>query len=62
MNRDDLPAPSEGLVLTHFLTVRDIPRSRSFFPMADIEAVYALFGALETLRAEPATSASTVAP
>jgi catechol 2,3-dioxygenase-like lactoylglutathione lyase family enzyme len=34
MNRDDLPAPSEGLVLTHFLTVRDIARSRAFY--ADI--------------------------
>jgi catechol 2,3-dioxygenase-like lactoylglutathione lyase family enzyme len=34
LNRDDLPAPSEGLVLTHFLTVRDVPRSRAFY--ADI--------------------------
>jgi catechol 2,3-dioxygenase-like lactoylglutathione lyase family enzyme len=34
MNRDDLPAPSEGLVLTHFLTVRDLARSRAFY--ADI--------------------------
>ncbi len=31
MNRDDLPAPSEGLVLTHFLTVRDVARSRAFY-------------------------------
>ncbi len=31
MNRDDLPAPTEGLVLTHFLTVRDVARSRAFY-------------------------------
>jgi catechol 2,3-dioxygenase-like lactoylglutathione lyase family enzyme len=34
MNRDDLPAPSEGFVLTHFLTVSDVSRSRAFY--ADI--------------------------
>lgn len=28
---DDLPAPAEGLVLTHFLTVGDVPRSRAFY-------------------------------
>ncbi|MFF7127898.1 VOC family protein [Streptomyces sp. NPDC008240] len=28
---DDLPAPAEGLVLTHFLTVSDVPRSRAFY-------------------------------
>ena len=33
-NRDDLPAPDQGLVLTHFLTVRDVARSRDFY--ADI--------------------------
>ncbi|WP_030276280.1 VOC family protein [Streptomyces sp. NRRL B-24484] len=27
----DLPAPAEGLVLTHFLTVSDVPRSRAFY-------------------------------
>ncbi|HWM36886.1 MAG TPA: VOC family protein [Streptomyces sp.] len=31
MNRDDLPAPETGLLLTHFLTVRDVARSRSFY-------------------------------
>ncbi|MFG2191497.1 VOC family protein [Streptomyces sp. NPDC048639] len=31
MNREDLPAPAEGLVLTHFITVRDVPRSRAFY-------------------------------
>ncbi len=31
MNREDLPAPAEGLLLTHFLTVRDVPRSRAFY-------------------------------
>ncbi|MFB7456833.1 MULTISPECIES: VOC family protein [unclassified Streptomyces] len=31
MNRDDLPAPVEGLVLTHFFTVSDVPRSRAFY-------------------------------
>ncbi|HEY2763634.1 MAG TPA: VOC family protein [Pseudonocardiaceae bacterium] len=33
-NRDDLPAPETGLVLTHFLTVRDVARSTRFY--ADI--------------------------
>ena len=31
MNRDDLPAPTAGLVLTHFLTVSDVARSRAFY-------------------------------
>jgi hypothetical protein len=34
VNRDKLPAPRQGLVLTHFLTVRDVARSRDFY--ADI--------------------------
>jgi catechol 2,3-dioxygenase-like lactoylglutathione lyase family enzyme len=29
--RDDLPAPEQGLVLTHFLTVRDVARARAFY-------------------------------
>ncbi len=33
-SRNDLPAPVEGLVLTHFLTVRDVAVSRDFY--ADI--------------------------
>ncbi|WP_330230513.1 VOC family protein [Nocardia sp. NBC_00508] len=33
-DRQDLPAPEHGLVLTHFLTVRDVVRSRNFY--ADI--------------------------
>ncbi|MFD9095774.1 VOC family protein [Streptomyces collinus] len=28
---DDLPAPTEGLVLTHFVTVSDVARSRAFY-------------------------------
>ncbi|MFC4004993.1 VOC family protein [Prauserella oleivorans] len=31
MRHDDWPAPEEGLVLTHFLTVRDVARSRAFY-------------------------------
>jgi catechol 2,3-dioxygenase-like lactoylglutathione lyase family enzyme len=31
MNREDLPAPHEGLVLTHLLTVSDVARSRAFY-------------------------------
>ncbi|MEU5614649.1 VOC family protein [Streptomyces sparsogenes] len=31
MQRDDLPAPVTGVLLTHFLTVRDMPRSRTFY-------------------------------
>ncbi|QKW09923.1 VOC family protein [Streptomyces sp. NA04227] len=27
----DLPAPESGLLLTHFLTVADVPRSRAFY-------------------------------
>ncbi|GEL16398.1 VOC family protein [Pseudonocardia asaccharolytica] len=34
VDREDLPAPAEGLVLTHFLTVRDVAVSRDFY--ADI--------------------------
>jgi hypothetical protein len=30
----DLPAPEHGLILTHFLTVRDVAQSRRFY--ADI--------------------------
>ena len=33
-NPSDLPYPEQGLVLTHFLTVRDVARSRDFY--ADI--------------------------
>lgn len=28
---NDLPAPAIGMLLTHFLTVRDVPRSRAFY-------------------------------
>jgi len=28
---NDLPAPEQGLVLTHFVTVRDVARSRDFY-------------------------------
>lgn len=28
---DDIPAPVEGMVLTHFLTVRDVVTSRDFY-------------------------------
>ncbi|MBV9060140.1 MAG: hypothetical protein JOZ09_13435 [Pseudonocardiales bacterium] len=31
MKTDDLPAPREGLVLTHFLTVSDVARSRAWY-------------------------------
>jgi len=31
MNRADWPAPTTGLVLTHFFTVRDVARSREFY-------------------------------
>ncbi|MFI5520680.1 VOC family protein [Streptomyces platensis] len=31
MSRDDLPYPETGLLLTHFLTVADVPRSRAFY-------------------------------
>jgi catechol 2,3-dioxygenase-like lactoylglutathione lyase family enzyme len=30
-NPNDLPFPEQGLVLTHFLTVRDVARSRDFY-------------------------------
>ncbi len=33
-DRQDLPAPEQGLILTHFVTVRDVARSRDFY--ADI--------------------------
>ena len=31
VERSKLPAPERGLVLTHFLTVRDVARSRAFY-------------------------------
>jgi catechol 2,3-dioxygenase-like lactoylglutathione lyase family enzyme len=31
MNRERLPAPKAGMVLTHFLTVGDVARSRRFY-------------------------------
>jgi len=31
MRRDDFPAPREGFVITHFLTVEDVDRSRAFY-------------------------------
>jgi len=31
MNPEDFPAPSEGIVLTHFLVVSDQDRSRDFY-------------------------------
>ena len=31
MRRDDFPAPRERMVLTHFLTVEDVDRSRAFY-------------------------------
>ena len=31
IERDDLPAPGRGLVLTHFLTVGDVAASRDFY-------------------------------
>ena len=31
MRKDDFPAPREGIVLTHFLTVEDVDRSRAFY-------------------------------
>jgi catechol 2,3-dioxygenase-like lactoylglutathione lyase family enzyme len=45
-NPDDLPTPDQGLVLTHFLTVRDVARSREFY--ADI------FGGQVVLQQNPA--------
>ena len=31
MKRDDFPAPREGIVLTHFLAVDNVDRSRTFY-------------------------------
>jgi catechol 2,3-dioxygenase-like lactoylglutathione lyase family enzyme len=31
MKQQDWPTPGEGFVLTHFLTVRDVARSRAFY-------------------------------
>jgi catechol 2,3-dioxygenase-like lactoylglutathione lyase family enzyme len=45
-NRNDLPAPTEGLVVTHFVTVRDVAVSRDFY--ADI------FGGQVVLAENPA--------
>ena len=45
-NPNDFPAPEQGLVMTHFLTVRDVARSRDFY--ADI------FGGRVVLKENPA--------
>ena len=45
-DRNDLPYPTEGLVVTHFLTVRDVAVSRDFY--ADI------FGGQVVLAENPA--------
>lgn len=45
-NMYELPYPEQGLVLTHFLTVRDVARSRDFY--ADI------FGGRVVLEENPA--------
>ena len=37
MKRDDFPAPREGIVLTHFLTVKDQDHSRAFY--ADVLSI-----------------------
>ncbi|HYX93381.1 MAG TPA: VOC family protein [Myxococcaceae bacterium] len=31
MSREDFPAPQTGVLLTHFITSRDIPRARAFY-------------------------------
>jgi lactoylglutathione lyase len=31
MNRNDLPVPSEGMLLTQLLIVRDVDRARAFY-------------------------------
>ncbi len=31
MDRSDFPAPEEGLLLTHFIVVSDVERSREFY-------------------------------
>lgn len=46
VDRADLPAPEVGLVLTHFITVRDVARSRDFY--ADV------FGGEVVLEENPA--------
>lgn len=45
-DRDDWPTPTEGLVLTHFVTVRDVAVSRDFY--ADV------FGGRVVLAENPA--------
>ncbi|MFI0479510.1 VOC family protein [Actinomadura sp. 9N215] len=46
VDRSELPAPEQGLVLTHFLVVRDVARSRAFY--ADV------FGGEVVLEENPA--------
>lgn len=45
MQRDEWPAPAEGLAVTQFLTVRDVARSRQFY--ADV------FGGTVVLKENP---------
>jgi catechol 2,3-dioxygenase-like lactoylglutathione lyase family enzyme len=46
-DRDDFPAPQQGLVMTHFLTVRDVAVSREFYA--------GIFGGQVVLAENPAT-------
>jgi hypothetical protein len=45
---EEFPAPTEGLVLTHFLVVSDQDRSRDFLNVrvADIQKVYKAWTAM----------------
>jgi hypothetical protein len=31
LDLENMPAPAEGILVTHFLTVRDVARSRAFY-------------------------------
>ena len=50
---ENLPAPTEGILVTHFLIVRDVARSRAFY--ADV------LGGQVVLEENPASSSSPTA-
>ena len=57
VDRDDLPAPRQGLVVTHFLTVRDVTVSRTFY--ADIFGGQVVLAEAPTAAVAPRTTRTT---
>ena len=53
LDRANFPAPAEGILMTHFIIVRNVARSRAFY--ADV------LGGQVVLKENPASSSSPTA-